>query len=109
MGVHMHLPQHQELLRNHAKHGGIDAVMKIIEKENKGALHVETGETETLSQRVFFHQPARDIPMKGFVKHVDWATVAAATRIAQREGGRSAASTSSENTNEDRALASDAV
>lgn len=32
----MHLPQHQEMLRNHAKHGGVDAVMAIIATENPG-------------------------------------------------------------------------
>ncbi|PVX86448.1 hypothetical protein [Paraburkholderia unamae] len=105
----MHLPQHQQMLREAGKHGGIAAVMKIIEQENSAALHVETGERETLSQRVFLHQPARDIPMKGFVKHVDWAKVEAATRLAQRASGTSAASNSSENTNEACELAADIV
>ncbi|MEM5325202.1 hypothetical protein VSR34_01140 [Paraburkholderia sp. JHI2823] len=105
----MHLPHHQEMLRNATKHGGINAVISIIEKENGTALHVETGDNETLSQRVFFHQPVRDIPMKGFVKHVDWATVEKATRISQASGGTSAASNSSENTNEACELAADIV
>lgn len=56
----------------------IAAVEKRIKLENSAALHIEDSDNETLSQRVFFHQPVRDIPMKGFIKHVDWATVAKA-------------------------------
>ncbi|WP_042297137.1 hypothetical protein [Paraburkholderia bannensis] len=98
----MHLPQHQEMLRNAAKHGGLPAVMQIIREENPGALHTEV----TLSQRRFFHQPARDIPLAGFEKHVDWVKVAEATRLAHRHSsGASAASKSSEATDEIAALA----
>ncbi|CAD6536210.1 hypothetical protein LMG27952_03119 [Paraburkholderia hiiakae] len=105
----MHLPQHQELLRNAAKHGYLNQAIEQIQRENGKALHVESGSAETLSQRVFFHQPVRDIPMKGFVKHVDWATVEKATRISQASAGTSEASNSSENTNEACALAADIV
>ncbi|MCP3721755.1 hypothetical protein M3I53_01210 [Paraburkholderia sp. CNPSo 3272] len=102
----MHLPHHQEMLRNAAKHGGIDAVMHIIREENSAALHIETGERETLSQRVFLNQPARNLPMKGFVNHVDWAMVAEATRIAHlHSSGTRAASSNNEATNAASALA----
>lgn len=37
----MHLPHHQQMLRDHKKHGGVDAVMTIIAKENPGALRPE--------------------------------------------------------------------
>lgn len=102
----MHLPHHQQMLRDHAKHGGINAVLKIIREENSAALHIEDGDRETLSQRVFLHQPARNIPMKGFVLHVEWAKVAEATRIAHlHSSGTSAASKSSEVTDAIPALA----
>jgi len=78
----MHSEKHQQLLRNAAEHGGIDAVMKIIAEENPRALHVETGDHETLSGRVFHHQPARSIPMKGFVRYVDWETARQAASVA---------------------------
>ena len=32
----MHLPHHQKMLRNAAEHGGVDAVMVTIAKENPG-------------------------------------------------------------------------
>ncbi|TDG25341.1 hypothetical protein [Paraburkholderia silviterrae] len=80
--------------------------MKIIREENSAALHIEDGERETLSQRVFLNQPARNIPMKGFVNHVDWAKVEAATRLAQlHSSGAKAASKSSEATDALAALA----
>ena len=102
----MHLPHHQEMLRNAATHGGIDAVMNIIREENSAALHIETGEHETLSQRVFLNQPARNLPMKGFVNHVDWAKVAEATRIAHlHSNGTKAARNRSEATDAASALA----
>jgi hypothetical protein len=82
----MHLPNHQQMLRDAAAAGGnahekaarIAAVEKQIAMENSAALHIEDGAHETLTQRVFFHQPVREIPMKGFIKHADWATVAKA-------------------------------
>lgn len=102
----MHLPHHQQMLSNAAKHGGIAAVMNIIREENSAALHIESGERETLSQRVFLNQPARNIPMKGFVNHVDWAKVEAATRLAQlHSNGTKAASKISEATDAASALA----
>ena len=82
----MHLPHHQQMLLDAVAAGGspeqiaarIESAEKRIELENRGALHIEEGDNETLTQRVFFHQPVRDIPMKGFIKHADWATVAKA-------------------------------
>jgi hypothetical protein len=67
----MHLPHHQELLHNAAKHGGVDAVIERIRKERPSALHVEhktPGAEETLSSRVFFDQPVRNEPHQGFVR-----------------------------------------
>ncbi|WP_321953139.1 hypothetical protein [Paraburkholderia bannensis] len=82
----MHLPHHQQMLRDaaaapgnaHEKAARIAAVEKQIALEGGAALHIETGDNETLSQRVFLHQPVRPIPMKGFINHVDWATAKAA-------------------------------
>lgn len=74
----MHLAQHQALLADARARGTLDQAIERIKAENPKAFHVEEGESETLSQRVFVHQPVRDIPMKGFVKHVDWAMAKAA-------------------------------
>lgn len=59
------------MLRSAAQHGGIDVVTEQIRKENPSALHVEVGEGETLSSRVFFHQPIRNEPAKGFIHFYD--------------------------------------
>lgn len=37
----MHLPRHQQMLRDHKKHGGVDAVMAVIAKENPSAFTAE--------------------------------------------------------------------
>ncbi|CAM2151303.1 conserved hypothetical protein [Paraburkholderia tropica] len=37
----MHLPKHQQMLRDHRSYGGVDAVMAIIAKENPGAFTAE--------------------------------------------------------------------
>ncbi|MDE1139557.1 hypothetical protein [Paraburkholderia tropica] len=37
----MHLPKHQQMLRDHRSYGGVDAVMVIIAKENPGAFTAE--------------------------------------------------------------------
>ncbi|MBP0589304.1 hypothetical protein J8I87_06140 [Paraburkholderia sp. LEh10] len=73
----MHLPHHQEMLRNAAKYGGVDAVTELIRKENPSALHVEEGDNETLSSRVFFHQPMRNEPAKGTIRFYDPVKAAA--------------------------------
>lgn len=110
----MHLPQHQEMLRNAGMYGGIDAVIEVIKRKNGEALHVETGERETLSQRVFFHQPNTPVPYRGYVTDKSVATLHTRDEHmkrleAHRAGGTSAASRSNENTNEARELAADAV
>lgn len=53
----MHLPQHQQMLRNAANHGGVDAVMAIIARENPNALRPEAVE-EILGKRTASHEPA---------------------------------------------------
>lgn len=115
----MHLPQHQEMLRNAGKYGGIAAVEKIIREENSAALHIENGERETLSRRRFVYAPlpARRLPHKSsqcpeFLPEAHEAMrqeAIASWKKVQRTGGTSAASKSSENTNEARELAADAV
>jgi hypothetical protein len=55
------------MLRN-APPGTRDWVEALIRKENPGAFHVEHGSGETLSSRVFFNQPVRNEPHKGFVR-----------------------------------------
>ncbi|MEI5998261.1 hypothetical protein H3V53_13915 [Paraburkholderia bengalensis] len=73
----MHLPHHQDMLRNASKYGGVDAVTELIRKENPSALHVEQGDDETLSSRVFQHQPMRNEPAKGFIRFYDPVKAAA--------------------------------
>lgn len=110
----MHLPQHQEILRNAAECGGIDAVTmidsatEIIRNTNPRALHVETGDGETLSQRVFFHQPASIVPMKSCV-HVYVPREAQARATQRQSSGATVASNSSEANDEACALAADAA
>lgn len=62
----MHLPHHQDMLRS-AMPGTLDTVIEQIRKERPNAFHVGEGSGETLSSRVFFDQPVRNEPCKGFV------------------------------------------
>lgn len=67
----MHLPHHQKMLRE-ATQATLDSVIAQIAAENPKAFHVDLGTPgaeETLSMRVFFDQPARPLPMKGFIRH----------------------------------------
>lgn len=48
----MHLPQHQQMLRDHRKHGGVDAVMAIIANENPGVFRDEQLAEIRAKQRV---------------------------------------------------------
>lgn len=103
----MHLPHHQQMLREHAKHGGINAVLKIIREENSAALHIEEGERETLSNRVFAHKPATSVPWRYW--HTDKSVGELYARSAQASqrvsSGTSAASSNSEATDALAALA----
>lgn len=70
----MHLPQHQQMLRDAASAPGtpeqraarIEAAEKLMKRENPDAFHIETGPVETLSQRVFMDQPMRGEPNRGY-------------------------------------------
>ncbi|MEW9586509.1 hypothetical protein [Paraburkholderia sp. DGU8] len=65
----MHLPHHQDILRR-ATSDTLDSVIAKIRAANPAAFHVEEtkgGTVETLSSRVFFDQPVRNEPCKGFV------------------------------------------
>ncbi|MFM0328036.1 hypothetical protein [Caballeronia glebae] len=65
----MHLPHHQKLLQRTAP-DQIDGVIAQIRAENPSAFLVEhntAGASETLSSRVFFDQPMRNEPCKGFM------------------------------------------
>jgi hypothetical protein len=67
----MHKSNHRTMLR-HATGTQLNSVIKQIRAENPGAFHVEHGDAnakETLSTRAFFDEPARHIPMRGFVIH----------------------------------------
>ncbi|WP_322009255.1 hypothetical protein [Paraburkholderia sp. J12] len=57
----MHLPQHQQMLRNAAKCGGVDLAIEQIRRERPSAFHIEIGGTETLSSREFQHAPATSV------------------------------------------------
>jgi hypothetical protein len=63
----MHLPHHQKMLSTSTPETR-DQIEALIRKENPGAFHVEHGSGETLSSRVFFDQPVRNEPHKGFVR-----------------------------------------
>ncbi|WP_220092894.1 hypothetical protein [Paraburkholderia unamae] len=90
--------------------------MKIIAQENSAALHIETGERETLSQRRFYHPPlpARRIPYASshsteFLPEAHDAMRQEAIASWRKVQRTSAASNSSENTNEACELAADIV
>lgn len=104
----MHLPQHQELLRNARLHGYLDSAIEQIRQENSRAFHIEVGSAETLSQRRFFHQPATSVPMKSCV-HVYVPRVSVNRAAEQQSSGASVASNSSEANDEAGALAADVV
>lgn len=82
----MHLPHHQEMLRNAANHGGIDAVMATIAKENPRALHVESDARETLSSRNFQHQPNTMVPHQSYVSNRSVAPLYARDEHVKRLG-----------------------
>jgi len=102
----MHLPHHQQMLRNAANHGGIAAATEIIRRECPDALHVESGNDETLSKRRFMVQPRSGVAHGGFVMTVEEARAALAQCT---NSGASATSKSSEESDADCALAADAA
>ncbi|WP_176091332.1 hypothetical protein [Burkholderia ambifaria] len=65
----MHLFHHQQWLRS-AQGTNLDHVIARIRTENPAVFHVEKTtrtDKETLSGRVFFDQPIRKEPCRGFV------------------------------------------
>lgn len=60
----MHLPRHQRQLMQRTD--SLDNLIEQIREENPAALHT----SETLSERVFFHQPAREIPHADYLEPV---------------------------------------
>lgn len=70
----MHLPHHQQMLRDAAAKSGtpeeraerIKATEKLIGAENPLAFQIEAGPNETLSQRVFMDQPMRGERNRGY-------------------------------------------
>jgi hypothetical protein len=64
MSILLTLEQREVLLNSNGRVGGLDRAIRESQEANPNAFHTDA----TLAQRIFFDQPLRHEPCRGFVR-----------------------------------------